>query len=330
MESRQAQTGRGKPVIIGSATAEIFNKDVGDSLQMTSSIYRIVGIYQTGDAFEDAGAIVNLKDAQDLLGKQRQVSLFYIRLKDQSLSKRFIARVERQWPDIAVSGLQEFADKQALGDMLNGYVWAIGGLAIVIGGVGMMNSQLMSIMERTREIGVLRAIGWSSRRILWMILMESITVCLLGGVFGIVLGYLIVTSLSSMTLAMGVHAGNITAALIQQSLGVVLVLGITGGLYPAWRASRLEPVEALRYEGGSSGDRIRRLPIGGMAIQSLWQRSFRTLLTLSAIGLTVGAIMAIEGIMEGFVKSMEGSFFFSDAEIMLRQADIADSIIKLN
>jgi len=69
---------------------------------------------------------------------------------------------------------------------MKGFVWVIGWLAIVIGGVGMLNAQLMAVFERTREIGVLRATGWNRRRVLGMILGESVLVCLAGGVLGIV------------------------------------------------------------------------------------------------------------------------------------------------
>ncbi len=325
LNSREAAVSRGKPVLLGSAASEVFNKTVGDSMRVTGSVFRIVGIFQTGDAFEDSGMVLGLKDAQDLLGRPRQVSLFYIRLKEPALKNRFLERVERLWPDFSVSGLQEYAENQSMADMMNGFVWAIGSLAIIIGGVGMMNAQLMSVMERTREIGVLRAVGWSSRRVLWMILMESISICLLGGILGFGLGYVLISMLSNASVAVGVSTSNITAGLTIQAFSVVFILGLIGGLYPAWRASRLQPVEALRYEGGSSGSKVRRLPFGGMAVQSLWQRSSRTLLTLGAIGLTVGAIMAIEGVMQGMKSSMSTMFSEADAEIMLRQADIADT-----
>jgi ABC-type antimicrobial peptide transport system permease subunit len=250
--------------------------------------------------------------------------LYYIRLKDPSLRERFLARSERLWPDLLVSGSQDLADQQSMAETMQGMVWAIGGLAIVIGGVGMMNSQLMSVMERTREIGVLRAVGWSKRRVLWMILMESISVCLIGGIVGAAIGYAMIYSLSQSTTILGLNVENIQPQLLQQAFNVVLILGLVGGLYPAWRASRLAPVEALRYEGGSSGKKLRRLPVGGMAIQSLWQRATRTLLTLAVIGLTVGAIIAIEAVMLGFTEEMT-EMFSGEAQIMLRQADIADT-----
>jgi ABC-type lipoprotein release transport system permease subunit len=321
---REAQRAHGTPILLGSAAAEVLKKDVGDSLRLSGSVYRLVGIYQTGDAFEDSGALLELKEAQDLLGKPRQVSLYYIRLKDLSLKDRFVARVERQWDDLALSGAQEFAQKQSMGTMLEGTVWAIGGLAILIGGIGMMNAQLMAVMERTREIGVLRAVGWSRSRVLRMILMESMVVCVAGGLLGLAIAYLVVSWISTASVIMGVNVSNISTDLLWQATIVVVLLGLVGGLYPAYRAAQMAPVEALRYEGGSSGSKIHRLPVGGMAIQNLWQRSTRTLITLAVIGLTVGAIIALQSVMGGMVSEMS-NWMGEKAEIMLRQADIADT-----
>ncbi|MFC2042593.1 ABC transporter permease [Chloroflexota bacterium] len=325
LNSHEAQKARPKPILLGSNAAEVLDKGVGDTLRITGSAFRIVGIYQTGDVFEDSGAILDLSEAQVLVGKPRQVSLYYIRLKDTSLSQRFIKRAERLFPDLSLSGIEEFADTQSMSDMLRGYVWAIGGLAIVIGGVGMMNAQLMSVMERTREIGVLRAVGWSKTRVMWLILGESFVVSIIGGMIGVGMGWLLLYLLSGQTVLLGGGTSSINADLLIQAFSIVILLGLVGGLYPAWRASRMQPVEALQYEGGSSGGKVRRLPVGGMAAQSLVQRSARTLLTLAAIGLTVGSIIAIESMIRGVSVEFTNMFTGTNTEIMIRQADVADT-----
>jgi ABC-type antimicrobial peptide transport system permease subunit len=208
--------------------------------------------------------------------------------------------------------------------MLQGYAWGLAGLALVIGGVGMMNAQLMAVSERTREIGVLRAVGWSRRRVLFLILSEALAVGLLGGILGMVLGWLAVRAMGNSGAFFGTAASSLSPDLILQVLLLVGLFGVVAGLYPAYRASRLAPVEALSYEGGSAG-RIRRLPFGGMEVQSLWQRSSRTLLTFLAIGLTVGAIMALEAILRGVKDDMQEMGFGADAQIIIRQAEIADT-----
>ncbi len=320
--SAGAQKARGKPVLLGSAAAEALGKTTGDTVRITGSTYRIVGIYETGDTLEDGGALLDIEEAQILLGKPRQVSILYIQLKDAALRERLATRIERRFPDLELSGAKDFAEQQTMVTMLQGYVWAIGGLAIVIGGVGMMNAQLMSVTERTREIGLLRAVGWTKSRVLFMILGESLLVSLLGGALGVALAWITLQLLAGMADFFG---AKVTLELVQQALIIVLLLGLAGGAYPAWRASRLLPVEALRYEGGSSGGGARRLPVGGLAAQNLWQRSARTLLTLGAIGLTVGAIMSIEAVIRGVSADMTNMGFGADSEIMIRQADIADT-----
>jgi putative ABC transport system permease protein len=323
LESREAVNAHGKPIILGASAAEILDKAPGDSLHMIDSVFRIVGIYETGQELEDSGAVIGLKDAQILLGKQNAVNVIYVQLKDPSLGERVLTRVERRWPDVAISSTEDFADKQIMGDYMQGFAWGIAGLAIVIGGVGMMNSQLMSVMERTREIGVLRSVGWSSRRVLIMILSESLLVGILGGVIGVLLGWLMMVASADVMSFFGATTADIRPGILVQAFVTVIILGFVGGVYPALRASHLPPVEALRYEGGTSGKRVRRLPVGNLALQNLWQRTSRTVLTLGVIGITVGGIMALEATVRGSIEMISG--LSSQAEVMIRQAGIADT-----
>jgi len=322
-DSREVNRLRGKPIILGSNAAEILEKKPGDSLRMIDSVFRIIGVYETGQELEDSGAIMRLADAQELLGKPRTVNIVYVQLKNPAYGERVKARLQRLYPDIEVNTTEAFADKQVMGDYMKGFAWSVAGLAIVIGGVVMMNSQLMAVMERTREIGVLRAIGWSNRRVLGMILGESVLVGLVGGVLGTLMGWGMMVASSDVMSFFGASTANIRPGILLQAFATVVVLGLAGGAYPAWRASRLPPVEALRYEGGSSGKKVRRLPVGGMALQSLWQRTSRTFLTLGVIGITVGGIMTLEAMVRGTKAMVSG--LSSEAEIMIRQAGIADT-----
>ena len=117
-------------------------------------------------------------------------------------------------------------------------------ISLVVGGVGIMNIMLVSVTERTREIGLRMAVGARARDILWQFLVEAIMLCLLGGVIGIMIGRgvsLIVRFTLNWPTAISVPA-------IIVSVVVAAIVGVVFGFYPAWKASRLDPIEALRYE----------------------------------------------------------------------------------
>jgi putative ABC transport system permease protein len=315
----------GTPLLLGVSSAKTLNKNVGDSLKLGEQLFRIVGIYQTGEPLEDRGAIVPLESAQDLLGMQRKVSLFYIQLKDPELAERLRARLERRWENLSVSSTDDFASKQTMVSVLHAYVIGIGGLAILIGGVVMMNTQLMAVMERTREIGLLRSVGWSRWKVMWMILRESLLLSFLGGALGVLFGWLILQAIGNASSLFSGIPEQLTMDQIWRVFLIVFPLGLLGGAYPAWRAAQLEPIEALRYEGGTMSRGVRRLPLGGLAVQSLWQRSGRTMLTLITIGLTVGGMLSLEGLIRGAGASLNEIATGTEAEIMVRQEDAASS-----
>jgi ABC-type lipoprotein release transport system permease subunit len=324
LESREARRARGVPLLLGVSAAEMLNRGPGESLRLGETVFRIVGVFQTGNAFEDRGAVLRLADAQRLLGRSGQVSLFYIRLEDPSARQRVSDRVARLWPDLSLSGTAEYGDRQLMVGLLEAYVWAISGLAIVVGGVGITNAQVMSVTERTHEIGVLRAVGWRGRRVLMMVLAESALVGLVGGVVGMALGWAALALVSRYSTLLGGTTIPIRPYRLVQALVVVLALGLGGGVLPGWRASRLPPVVALRHEGGTSGARVRRLPWGGLVVQGLWQRAARTLLTLGAIALTVGTIAVLEGVVQGAGAALTDIAVGTNAEIMVNQADAPD------
>jgi len=125
--------------------------------------------------------------------------------------------------------------------------WAVSLLAIIIGGIVVIVTMMKAVSERTREIGVLRAIGWSQKRILTMIISESLVLSLIAIVVGLAIAVGIVELITTTHLLIGI-VPSFSALLLLKGIGVALLLGIIGGIYPAYRASRLSPTEALRYE----------------------------------------------------------------------------------
>jgi len=313
---------RGQPLILGRKAAQALKKNIGDTIRISSSTFRITGIYETGNAMEEGGAVISLADAQMLLKKPRQVSAFLVKLKntDQTSVDRLRDRLARLFPDVTVTTSTEFATNQDMVKYLRGFAWAIALIAIIIGGVGMMNTVLMSVFERTQEIGVLRALGWRRRQVLELILGESLLLALVGAVIGIALGIGLVFLVAQVPL-FGYMGGCFTPSLFAQAFGVAVTLGSLGGFYPAWIASGLTPIEALRQEAAASGPQVS---FGSLALRNLFRRRTRTLLTLVGITLAVAAIVALRGLSEGYIVQLNNMASSSGFDLMAEQANASD------
>ena len=122
---------------------------------------------------------------------------------------------------------------------------AVGSVALLVGGIGVMNIMLVSVTERTREIGVRKAIGAKQANILTQFLLEAVTLAALGGTVGVLLGSTIVLAIR---LAFSSFPASVSFTLVAAGVSVASMIGVFFGVYPAWKAARLNPVEALRYE----------------------------------------------------------------------------------
>lgn len=242
--------GSSNEIIIGKTVAQNLNKTVGSTIDIYGTEFEVTGIFESGNFIYDIGAFTSLSTLQNLTNNTGKVSYIQVKVNDNANASQVSKTIQDERPnDLSATTAVDQANRinQSLG-MIDTASWAISLLAIVIGGVGVINTMIMSVFERTREIGVLKAVGWKDRRILGMILGESIILTLVAAVVGIILGIVAVEIIFKLFITSQSFEAVLTMDTLLKAFGVALLVGIVGGLYPAYRASRLAPTEALRYE----------------------------------------------------------------------------------
>lgn len=242
--------GSSNEIIIGKTIAQNLNKTVGSTIDIYGTEFEVTGIFESGNFIYDTGAFTSLSTLQNLTNNTGKVSYIQVKVNDNANASQVSKTIQDERPnDLSATTAVDQANRinQSLG-MIDTASWAISLLAIVIGGVGVINTMIMSVFERTREIGVLKAVGWKDRRILGMILGESIILTLVAAVVGIILGIVAVEIIFKLFITSQSFEAVLTMDTLLKAFGVALLVGIVGGLYPAYRASRLAPTEALRYE----------------------------------------------------------------------------------
>ena len=232
--------------ILGEIYADDNDYKVGDTIKIDGEEFEIVGIYETGDQNMAGGVFTSISKVGDLMNDDDSISNIYVKVKKGEDPQAVADRIDEMYGD-DIATITSVMEMQQMGDMLNmlqASTWAISLLAIVVGGLGIINTMLMSVFERTREIGVLKAVGWSNRKILTMIVGESLVITIVSAIIGSIIGFAACTLLGPQ---MGITP-LFTPKIFIQAFGIAIVVGIIGGLYPAIKAVKLPPTEALRYE----------------------------------------------------------------------------------
>lgn len=238
---------QGNELLVGDAVVKRFDLEIGDTLQVNDESYTVVGLLAKTGSQDDKLLIAPLSVAQVVLGKQGQVSMIEIAaLCHDCPVEDIVNQLQQVLPDTSVQAVQQVVKTRmhALGQFRL-FAWGVAVTVVIIGALLVFVTMMGAISERTREIGIFRAIGYRRRHVLHLVLVEAAVVSALGGVLGYLSG--VAATLAALPLLEGGKASwQWDPTLAVASVVAAIVVGLLASLQPALRASRLEPSEALR------------------------------------------------------------------------------------
>jgi putative ABC transport system permease protein len=273
--SRQHVESRSTVIVLGATVADTLfpgTDPVGQTVKVniggrTGPTFRVIGVMErkggTGFGNQDDQVIVPLTTMQTRLAAQRtargtrnvgNINVQMVDGADTAAAIEEVANVLREEHRVSQDDftIQSQEDLLNVATQITGVMTvllgSIAGISLVVGGIGIMNIMLVSVTERTREIGIRKAVGARRRDILAQFLTEAIVVSLVGGGIGVALGMALSTGIAQIDLGGQRLATLVAPDAVALAFGVSAAIGLFFGIYPAARASRLNPIEALRYE----------------------------------------------------------------------------------
>jgi putative ABC transport system permease protein len=272
-DGRDFQPNERRVVILGYRIAnEMFSQPISVESQITIGgiSFRVIGILKESGGqmgVLDNVIFMNIKDARDVLTniEKDKYSLINVKIADVSQVDDIVSRIDealmrerKETPDkktyTIISAKQIAQTVNMIISSMNLFLGGIAGVSLIVGAVGIANTMFTSVMERTRQIGTLKALGAKNSEIMKMFLFESALIGFVGGLIGIFAGFIVTGLLNEFSIrmfsapGMRMSSAIITPDLIILGLSFATIIGALSGLIPAKRAAELEPVEALRYE----------------------------------------------------------------------------------
>jgi putative ABC transport system permease protein len=236
---------------------------VGKEVTIETGLYTVIGVldkqkvpFSSGKNRADNQVIFPLRTFQNLHPEDKDlwISVKYDSPKNKALVEEEIRELLRIRRKVRVEKPDDFETFgpdsltrlwDQLTDGLVIFMIAVSSVGLMVGGVGVMNIMLVSVTERTREIGIRKAIGATRRTILTQFTTEAVTLCALGGIIGLLLGALLTWGIALLPIGL---PASLSTLWVLVGFGVSCAIGLVFGIYPAWKAANLDPIEALRYE----------------------------------------------------------------------------------
>ena len=249
-------------IILGRILAGNLNKDVGDLITFVGAPdrpFEVVGVFKSRVVFEEGGAIVPFDDGQALHSRKGKVTGFSVRVKKDSpdaaaeveaVKRRIEALRDPDAPSVRLTANspEEYVQSVSQLQLIRAITWLVSAIALAVSVISLLNTMTMSVMERTQEIGILRAVGWPRMRVIRMILGEAALLAAGAAAVGTVLAFLAMQTLTLMPRVNGFVEPDLSPWVVARGFALTVLVGVIGGAYPAYRAARLLPSEAIRHD----------------------------------------------------------------------------------
>jgi putative ABC transport system permease protein len=245
---RKPEQGERYVALLGEAVAKALGKGVGDEISMFDHSLKIIGITGYKTAVNRGVIVLRLEDLQELAFRADQVTVFNIALAP-GLSPDQTEEVKRQIEalgPVSVDPTDQLFNHDRNVEVLKAVSLAISIIALATAGLSVLNVLLMAVQERTRETGIMMAIGWSDGRIMATIVLEGIMTGLAGCVVGVPLGLLVCSFFDQLPVIGNYLTFRPSFGIVAPCVAAAFLLSVLGSLYPAWRAVSLTPADALR------------------------------------------------------------------------------------
>jgi len=250
IEGRLFQPGK-KELLLGRRALKGLHLKINETIELAENEkFLIAGTFITGSRLLDKGAIFNLPPAMRLLKHGEDVNLVLVRIAEGYQPEKIKKAILKKMPSLSIMKSRDLLSEIRLFQVVESFSWGISAIALIIACIFVMNTLMMSVYERTKEIGILMALGWSRWMITRTIFAESIIVCVAGGLFGNLFSFVLIYIFSVSNIAgfdWWTFAG-LSPTIIMHSILLALILGVVGAIHPAIVASRLSPAQAIRYE----------------------------------------------------------------------------------
>ncbi|MFH1399404.1 MAG: ABC transporter permease [Candidatus Woesearchaeota archaeon] len=262
-DGRQLKQGDGYAAVLGNAVAyDHFKSDIraGDTILIKGVEFGVVGVQKkAGTGVHDIIVRIPLEKAREIFQEETEVSMVMVLVKkgfeaqDVALEIRKALRksrdVKEDEEDFSVQTAQQTVRSfLVILDVVQAVLVGIAAISLVVGGIGIMNTMYTSVLERTREIGIMKAIGARNSDIMWIFLIESGLLGVVGGVIGLVLGLSMSISVQAIAVQFGVPSlkAYVSPILVLGAVGFSFMIGSLSGVLPALQAAKMNPVDALR------------------------------------------------------------------------------------